>query len=129
MAVLDTIDSDPDFEETGDDELTGDEADTGWTEYHTRGRHKLAGGMAEPFADHEDDEEDDGDGDVTEDDPAFDDRSRALANLCGNGGPGCTISDPGGCEHDGRESDTGGSCVEYGIDQTKGDATGWLIGR
>ena len=72
MAVLDTIDSDPDLEETGDDELTGDEADTGWTEYHTRGRHKLALGMSEPFADHEDDEDDDPDTSVEDGSKGFD---------------------------------------------------------
>lgn len=103
MALLDRFDGDADLEPNGDDESAGDEQDTGWTEHHTRGRHKLASGMSEPFAEHEDDEDDDGDGDHTEDDPAFDEHSRAIANLLWGDGPGCPIADPGGCEHDGRE--------------------------
>jgi hypothetical protein len=42
----------------------------------------------------EDREDDDPQGEVTDDEPAFDHRSRAIANGYGNGGPGCTISDP-----------------------------------
>lgn len=36
IAVLDAVDGDPDAEPIGD------EQDAAWTEFHTRGRHKLA---------------------------------------------------------------------------------------
>ena len=68
ISLLDIADPDPDLEDNGDDELTGDEADAGWTEHHTRGRHKLASGMSEPFADREDDEDDDPDSCLAGDD-------------------------------------------------------------
>jgi len=35
-------------------------------------------------------------------------------------GPGCNISDPGGCEHDGREEEAAFRHGVYGEDQSKG---------
>ena len=54
---LNEVDGDP------DNEPTGDEADSSWTEFHTRGRHKQAGGgfEMEPGFAHEDAEDDDPD--------------------------------------------------------------------
>ena len=72
IGLLDIADPDHDLEDNGDDELTGDEQDAAWTEHHTRGRHKLASGMSEPFADHEDDEEDDSDTSVEDSPRGFD---------------------------------------------------------
>lgn len=72
LGLLDLADGDADLEENGDDELAGDEQDAGWTEHHTRGRHKLASGMSEPFADHEDDEDDDPDTGVEDGPQGFD---------------------------------------------------------
>ena len=73
IAVFDAVAGDPELEDGGDDELTGDESDAAWTEYHTRGRNKLASGTQEPFDDHEE-AEDDGDsqdGNASEDDFMF----------------------------------------------------------
>ncbi len=72
IGLLDIAEPDADLEDNGDDELTGDEEDSAWTEHHTRGRHKLAGGMSEPFADHEDDEDDDPDTSVEDGSKGFD---------------------------------------------------------
>lgn len=35
-------------------------------------------------------------------------------------GAGCEISDPGGCQHDGREPEESVLCRHYGIEQTNG---------
>lgn len=32
-------------------------------------------------------------------------------------GAGCSVADPGGCQHDGREPEEGGLCIQYGEDQ------------
>ena len=51
-----------------------------------------------------------GDPDLEDDDPSGqcdeDGVSTNFGAACG-GGPGCEISDPGGCEHDGREPEAG----------------------
>ena len=97
LDLIDTLDGDPDMENATDleddhalspqargydtgpgcevadtGEHVGDEQDSGWTEHHTRGRHKLALGMSEPFADHEDDEDDDPDTSVEDGSKGFD---------------------------------------------------------
>ena len=36
-----------------------------------------------------------------------------------DGGAGCPVSDPGGCEHDGREEDQGVLIRHSGVDQTR----------
>ena len=112
IGLLDTFDGDLDAEaatwtEAGNrnthadlpdgHELSGDEADTGWTEWQSRGRHKQTAGGYEPADQHEDDEEDDPSGQCDEDGV-----NTGLATAIGYGA-GCSISDPGGCEHDGRE--------------------------
>lgn len=100
LDLLDTLDGDPEVEpatwpealdarrgDTGlpdDSEAAGDEADTSWPEWQSRGRHKLAGGMAEMAGDagHEDDEDGDPDTSIEdslegfdpEDDMAVDDQ-------------------------------------------------------
>ena len=56
---------------------------------------------------------DEQDGSLAEDEPAA--RFAEMGN-----GPGCDVSDPGGCEHDGREPEGGWQFPKYGIDQTKG---------
>jgi hypothetical protein len=35
------------------------------------------------------------------------------------GGAGCPIADPGGCEHDGWEEERGDQAMHYSIDQTR----------
>jgi hypothetical protein len=84
--------------------LTGDEADVSWTEFHTRGRHKMSAGIygKDGCVVGEDAEEDDPAG------VADEDGVNTGPGTFGWGGPagaGCPISDPGGCEHDGREPD------------------------
>ncbi len=66
-----------------------------------------------------------GDPDLEDNDPAGqrdEDGVNTLTNdmsfLCDTG-PGCPISDPGGCEHDGCEEEQG-IAARYGIDQTTG---------
>ena len=100
--VLDMIGGDHDADAEDDDpaEPTGDEADASWTEFHTRGRHKLAGGMSEPFHAQEDAEEDDPAGQCDED------GVNTQAAMARGTGPGCPIADPDG-EHDGREEEYG----------------------
>lgn len=97
IAVYDAVSGDPDLEDGSDDELTGDEHDAAWTEYHTRGRNKLASGTQEPFHDHEDAELG---GDETDGTFAEDEGAACFAHL--GSGPGCKISDPD-AEHDGAE--------------------------
>lgn len=97
IAVFDAVAGDPELEDGGDDELTGDESDAAWTEYHTRGRNKLASGTQEPFDDHEDAELG---GDETDGNGAEDEACAYFALL--GSGPGCKISDPD-AEHDGAE--------------------------
>jgi hypothetical protein len=126
----------PDFTSVGDG-LPGDpndaedagdgQGDTSWTEWHTRGRHKLDSRGSEsrsplpgtsPFSQVGEDEEDDDaaeadgdeeDGNVAEDEPV------AWFGLMDDGQPGCSISDAG--EHDDLG---GGHCNHFGIDQTIG---------
>ena len=99
--VLDLIGGDVDLEDGGDDELTGDEHDTGWPEWQSRGRFKAAPHeMKSTDGVHEDDEDDDPDCAQDEGEPNF-------AQVSGDdGSAGCSIADPGGCEHDGREPDS-----------------------
>jgi hypothetical protein len=76
ISLLDTLDGDPEAEpatwtEAGnrnthadlpdDLELSGDEKDTGWTEWQSRGRHKQTAGGYEQADQHEDDEDEDPD--------------------------------------------------------------------
>lgn len=67
--IADFQDGNLDEEDNGDAEPTGDEDDAAWTEWHTRGRHKLTDGRSEPAVAHEDDEEFDP---MEDDDPAED---------------------------------------------------------
>ena len=83
--LLDHFDGDPDIEPAGD------EHDAAWIEWHTRGRHTQKGSMPEQFSENEDDET------VGQEDD--------FIRHIGNFGPGCPISDPGGCDHDGREEE------------------------
>jgi hypothetical protein len=62
--LLDKLGGDPDAEDNGDAEAVGDEEDTAWPEWHSRGRHKDLPPRSPPHEDAEDDdaaEEDDGD--------------------------------------------------------------------
>jgi hypothetical protein len=88
IGLLDVVDGDAELEENGDLEPTGDESDAAWIEWHTRGRHKRTGIIAEPFTDNEDDE-----AEGIEDD---------FIQHRGDFGAGCPIADPDN-EHDGRE--------------------------
>lgn len=73
--------------------------------------------IAEPDPDLE---EDDPQGEITDDDPAFDARSRAIANRTGSG-PGCKISDPDYGAEEAGEFDEGeyGHMRRYGVDQSR----------
>jgi len=115
IAVYDAVSGDPDLEDGGDDEPTGDEADTSYPEWHTRGSHKLAGGDAEMRGSmvHEDAEDcdpaeqDDDSGQFDEDGVNTCTPREAMGYALGDGA-GCPIADPGGCQHDGREHDQDG---------------------
>ena len=112
LDLIDTLDGDPDLENATDLEddfalspqargyadgpgcPVADAAENAWVEWdRMRGAQKSGHNLT--FGD-EDAEEDDGDGDCTDDEPAFDKRSRAIANMLWGGGPGCSIADPGG---------------------------------
>ena len=88
--VLNLIDGDPDVE------ANGDELDQSYPEAAGPRGHVIAGRASG----HEDDEPDDEDCGGDEAEPNF-------ARIASRSGPGCTIADPGGCEHDGRELDDG----------------------
>lgn len=78
-------------------DITSDADDTAWVEWHTmRGAQKKGPNL---LGGHEDDEDDDPAGQYDED--VYSAKRPAME------GPGCSISDPGGCEHDGREQDDG----------------------
>jgi hypothetical protein len=114
VAMLDTLDGDPDFEgQCDEDEISrcddmgrpvrgngpgcdiGDPGDKAYLEWHTmRGSQKGGPNIAKQ---HEDDEEDNEDRSLDESEPCF----VSLRDL--ESGAGCPIADPGGCEHDGRE--------------------------
>lgn len=115
IAMLDAADGDADVQDTGDAEdealsghaiayadrrpgcIASDCGDVSVTEWHTRGRHKDNPGVHDSRLLDEDDEEDDPDTGV-------EDEVLAMQISCKRGyGPGCELSDPGGCEHDGRE--------------------------
>ena len=117
LDTLDLIDGDADLEDATDAEDEGirpgawdgpgcpasDTDDRAWPEWHRRGRHKeacLASWARIASEDAEDDEEDFG-GDEAEPDLTAVNRSGA------GRGPGCSMSDPGGCEHDGCEPGDG----------------------
>jgi hypothetical protein len=105
IALLDQVDGDPDLEGDEPPESNGDEADTSWTEWHTRGRHKLDPGIydCDGYDLHEDAETDgdEEDGSRAEDEPCAMFRDPKFLRWLG--GPGCELADPGGDEHDGRE--------------------------
>jgi hypothetical protein len=124
--LADLVDGDPDFEDATDleddhsisslalnftsgpgcavsdvGEHDGCQCDSSYFEWQSRGRHKLTSGAWEPFdRTGEDTEEDDPSGQCDEDGI-----NTALGWAAHGGGAGCPISDPGGCEHDGREPD------------------------
>lgn len=120
IGLLDVADPDPDEPDyrprsdglpgdPDDTEPSADRSDQAWIEWDTRGRHKAAFGgevMARSIHGqilHEDAEDDDP---AEEDDPSGqcdEDEVNTLQWLACGGGPGCNISDPGGCEHDGQE--------------------------
>jgi hypothetical protein len=112
IAFLDELGGDPDLEDGGDDELTGDEmGDPAYAEWHTlRGPEKKRGSLL--ASTHEDDEDDDP-GEEDDDSGQCDEDGINT----GHGGltwqgPGCEISDPGG------DAD-GGAMPSYGMDQSK----------
>ncbi len=117
IQFLAELGGDPDLEDGADGELSGDEKDVGWAEWHTRGRHKLAIGEYEsrPSRSYEtEDQEPDGDeldGSLAEDD---------FVDHCAVEGAGCPLADPGGgaVEDEGEERDPSHKPV-YGVDQTK----------
>jgi hypothetical protein len=102
------IDGDPDFEDVEPAEANGDERDGGAIEWTTTKPYQRTQMLA---TDHEDDEEDDP---GEEDDPSGqidEDGINTARDLIrytpGASGAGCMLSDPGGCQHDGRELDDG----------------------
>lgn len=101
--VLNLLGGDPDHEDNGDDEWSGDELDCAWIEWHTmRGSQKRGPNITKP---HEDAEEDDPAGQCDED------GCNTFLGALQSPSAGCSISDPGGCEHDGREHDEAGPCL------------------
>ena len=116
VALLDIWDGDPDNEPNGDDEpleANGDTKDSAWIEW-AKMSPSLKGLCNVTGRDCEDDEQDNEDRGLDEGEPHF----VTLRDL--EGGAGCPIADPGGCQHDGREPSEGGHCAHYGEDQTKG---------
>lgn len=110
VGLLDLIDGNPDDEDNGDHEPTGDENDQAYIEWQTmRGSQK---GGPNILAGLEDDEDDDP---GEEDDPSGQcDEDGINTNLTAQWAsrPGCAISDPdeddnSDTEHDGREEDDG----------------------
>ena len=102
VGLFDALGGDPDIEADDSDlEPDGtDEGDAAWLEWTSMRRAAKRG--SNYSAGPEDAEEDDGGGDVlTDDEPAFDRNSRAVANLYA-GGSGCILSDSD-VEHDGSE--------------------------
>ena len=111
--VLNVIEGDADFEDATDVEDEGirhgrwdgpgcpasDTDDRAWPEWHRRGRHKEACLASWARIASEDAEDDDGDFGSDEAEPDLTAVNRPRARR----GPGCPISDPGGCEHDGCE--------------------------
>lgn len=94
-----------------------DGGDIAYSEWDTRGRRKLSTGGFEPYAGHnEDDEEDDA---PEEDDPSGqcdEDGINTSAVQFQPSGPGCEISDPGGEDAYGEDAEL---TPDYGIDQTE----------
>jgi hypothetical protein len=113
IGLLDLADGDPDAEDSGDDEPTGDEQDASWTEFTSRGRHKHTAGGTEPFDKHEDTEEYDGDTGVEDGPKGFDPETDAClagddhisggAAFPGYGGVHCDDRYPGEAEDAERE--------------------------
>ncbi len=122
IELVDTIDGDPDdepagddepAESAGDDEPAGDEEDGAWVEWTTmRGSQK--GGTNILPTSNEDDEDDDPDHGLDEGEPNY----ATVRDL--TGAAGCSIADPGGCEHDGREHEEGVLVPSYRMDQAEG---------
>lgn len=109
--LLDTLAGDPEAEELqledgfvthdpmfAEQELGG--KDAAYIEWHTKPGNLRRNGQSEILpSQNEDDEEDDPSGVHDED------GINTMIALSTGYGPGCTISDPDGCEHDGRELD------------------------
>lgn len=124
LELVDVADGDPDLEATGD-ELDGDRAeDEAGAELYARledgpgcnigdpGEHSIQerhGKQPElkqsPADENREDNEGGGDTNDDEDEPNF---SRPRQGC----GAGCSIADPGGCEHDGREPDNDAECEQ-----------------
>lgn len=96
----------------------GDTADGAWIESVDQSKAPPRSLTPWGLGSAEDAEEDDPQGEVTDDDPAFDRRSLFIANRSGNG-PGCMICDPDyGAEELGEEEREGHTAI-YGVDQTR----------
>lgn len=95
IVMLDRREGDPDLEEGGDLELSGDEhGDPSWTEWHQRGglgKRRGTETIGSPVAreDEEDDDPREANGDEEDTSFAEDEATR------GDHGPGCPLSDPG----------------------------------
>jgi len=125
VALLDTCGGDPDLEDATDAEddfnlspqasyargpgcHVADPGDIAATEWQSRGRDKLAIGIhgKDGWALAEDAEDDDADHGLDEGEPNF----VKLRDF--DRGAGCSIADPGGCEHDGREEEHDAECEQ-----------------
>ena len=112
ISFLDDLGGDPDLEDGGDDEYSGDElGDISWTEWQTRGRHKVcvrgsearsrSSGREMPLEDDEDDDPVEANGDET--DGGFAEDEEAVSHWRHGSGPGCMISDSDkGADDDGE---------------------------
>jgi hypothetical protein len=100
-----------------DAEAVGDENDQSYTEWTSRGRHKLALGGSEPFHDHEDAEEDDSDTGVEDGPDGFDpEEDRCLAGddiMCSGSALGYADDDGPGDPEDAEHTQVAGDvpCV------------------
>lgn len=117
--LLDLADGDLDLEEDDPPEEGGDHLDAAWLERDDQRRIAVGGINSNWFPGiSEDAEEDDPQGELTDDEPAFDKRSCRIANRHGDG-PGCKISDPDHGREEAGEQEEGAGIGIYGIDQTK----------
>ena len=100
------------------DPISGDGEPGAWREWHNMSAHGRSGSNCTYGL--EDAEEDDSQGEVTDDDPAFTKRDRKIANRTARG-PGCSISDPDYCPTELGEQDEGenNNPRVYGVDQTR----------
>lgn len=114
---LDERDGDPDLEDVDEREPDHDDERAAWIERVDQSTSPYIVIGSADYLNHEDVEDDDGSGEASEDDPAFDPAAKLTANALAfvlGRGPGCPISDPS------EEDDHSG---EYANEDQPGDHT------